>query len=115
MNIQAIKTRLARFLGNDLSRYDIILTHILYANEYPIPKIALTTAKAPTSVRKSLGEVLSISDYSAWEYAVCSDRSDEWQDLGEAFVRSLPQITESDVKHYAPFIVECMRWGEAKI
>jgi len=110
-NIKCLKNRLKRYLGNDEKRINMILIQILKSDGYIPKQISRLLHISINVIYKVKPELLSTEDFNAWLYAIDTERSDEWLELGKDFVRSLPQVTDTEVRLYTPFIIECMKWG----
>ena len=111
LNIPRIKSRLIKYLDTNQDSFNRILCQILHNNDYSVQKIAVCTGRTLINIRQSLREELSERDYAAYAYAVSEDRTEEWNELGQSFLASMPQVTAEEAEYHLGFIVECMKWG----
>jgi len=111
LNIPRIKSRLTKYLDTNQDAFNRILCQILHNNDYCVQKIAFIAGLNLTNVRRILKQDLSDRDYAAYAYAMSEDRTEEWNDLGKAFLKSMPQVTPEEAEYHLGFIVECMKWG----
>jgi len=111
LNIPRIKSRLTKYLDTNQDAFNRILFQILHKNDYSVQKIALIAGIDFTNVRRLLRQDLSERDYAAYAYAMSEDRTEEWNELGQSFLASMPQVTPEEAEYHLGFIVECMKWG----
>ena len=111
LNIPRIKSRLTKYLDTNQDSFARIFCQILHTNDYCVQKIELIAGLDFINVRRLLKQDLSDRDYAAYAYAMSEDRTEEWNDLGKAFLASMPQVTPEEAEYHLGFIVECMKWG----